>query len=193
MRWALSTLRLLGFSLLCLAGTAAHTWQVPLFSSAPPAREPWSPALSFAVAYYPTQWAPSQWASDARRMAAAGIRFVRLAEFDWALLEPRAGTFNFSTLDAALHVLDSHGLQVILGTPTATPPRWAVREYDILGADADGKPRRWGSRRSYSFSAPDYRMLSERITNKLAQRYGQDRRVVAWQVSSRASSDLATE
>ena len=120
------TLRLAGVLWLQLAA-CAHARQLPFAASAPPAREAWSPALSFAVAYYPTQWSASQWAADARRMAAAGMRFVRLAEFDWALLEPRPATFNFSTLDAALHVLDSHGLQVILGTPTATPPRWAVR------------------------------------------------------------------
>lgn len=181
MRWTRGALSLLG--LLCCQLAATRAWQLPLLPSTP-SREVWSPELSFAVAYYPTQWPSSQWASDASRIADAGIRFVRLAEFDWALLEPRPGSFDFSTLDAALAALEQHGLRVILGTPTATPPRWAVREFDILGADADGRKRKWGSRRSYSFSSPDYKRLSERIVSKLAKRYGNDRRVVAWQLDN---------
>ena len=43
-------------------------------------------------------------------MQAAGINTVRLAEFAWSCLEPRADYFEFGWLDQAFDVLQEHDI-----------------------------------------------------------------------------------
>lgn len=83
-----------------------------------------TPALG--VCYYPEHWPQSLWEGDARRMAEIGLIFVRIGEFARSRLEPRPGELTFDWLAQPMVVLGRHGLKVILGTPTATPPRWCL-------------------------------------------------------------------
>ncbi|PWN38782.1 hypothetical protein IE81DRAFT_327148 [Ceraceosorus guamensis] len=145
---------------------------------------PWSSSPRFAVDYYPAQWHASLWHSDAKLMARSNITHVRISEFDWAMLEPREGVFNWTLLDASLDALRAHGLKVILGTPTATPPAWVVRRYDVLPRDEYLRQRHFGSRRHYSFSSQHFRSLSSNITRALAKRYGMHPAVDAWQLDN---------
>ena len=78
--------------------------------------------LELGVCYYPEQWDPSRWQEDAARMAALGIRLVRIGEFAWSRIEPEPGRFDWEWLDRAIATLAAAGLQVVLGTPTACPP-----------------------------------------------------------------------
>jgi beta-galactosidase len=76
-------------------------------------------------------------------------------------------------------------LQVVLGTPTATPPRWILdRHPDMLAVDAQGRERGFGSRRHYCFSHRGYRAESARIVTEMARRYGRNRHVAAWQTDN---------
>lgn len=143
----------------------------------------WSPGLTSGVDYYPSQWPRSMWEDDAKTMANSSISLVRVNEFDWSLLEPTQGKYNFTVLDDSIKALAAQGLKVIIGTPTATPPFWIVKNYDILPADGNRNLRRFGSRRHYSFSSQDYRKLSRKITKKLVIRYGKNPHVAGWQVS----------
>ncbi|HVW93494.1 MAG TPA: beta-galactosidase, partial [Devosia sp.] len=110
-----------------------------------------APALG--VCYYPEHWAEEAWAADAARMAEIGLSYVRIGEFAWSRLEPRPGELQFGWLIRAMDVLGRHGLRIIVGTPTATPPRWLVEKMpDMLPVDAEGRVRGFGSRRHYDFS-----------------------------------------
>ena len=141
--------------------------------------------LKLGVCYYPEQWDPSRWQEDAARMAALGIRLVRIGEFAWSRIEPEPGRFEWEWLDRAIATLASAGLQVVLGTPTACPPKWLVDSYpDILAVGADGHPRGFGSRRHYCFSNETYRRESSRIVTAVAGRYGHEPAVVAWQTDN---------
>ena len=83
-------------------------------------------------------------------MVEAGLTWVRIGEFAWTRLEPTPGDLRFEWLDQAIEVMGSAGLKVVLGTPTATPPRWMVDKHpDMIALDLDGKPRGFGSRRHY--------------------------------------------
>jgi beta-galactosidase GanA len=144
----------------------------------------WPDTIKFATNYYPSQWPRSVWESDAARMANSSITHVRISEFDWALLEPRRGEYDWSLLDESIDVLARYNLSVILGTPTATPPMWLVNELDILGMDDQLHVRRFGSRRHYSFSSPDYRTASRGIVEAFARRYGNHSAVAAWQLDN---------
>jgi beta-galactosidase len=137
------------------------------------------------VAYYPEQWPRDRWEQDAGLMAEAGITVVRVAEFAWALLEPSPGTFELEWLDEVIGVLAAHGLSVVLGTPTAAPPAWLVEAHpEILPLRPDGHVHGFGHRRHYCPNQPAMREASERIVAVLAERYGHDARVEAWQIDN---------
>ncbi|MEM9576624.1 MAG: beta-galactosidase [Pseudomonadota bacterium] len=140
---------------------------------------------ALGVCYYPEHWPEQMWADDAARMAAAGIKWVRIAEFAWSRIEPKRGHFEFGWLDRAIDVLASAGLKVILGTPTCTPPRWMLDRFpDMLARDASGHPRKFGSRRHYCFSHEGYREASTEIAAVLGRRYGRDPRIHGWQIDN---------
>jgi beta-galactosidase len=137
------------------------------------------------VCYYPEQWPEERWADDARRMAAAGLSLVRIGEFGWSRMEPEPGRLEFGWLDRAVATLAAAGLGIVMGTPTATPPRWMLTRWpDMLALDAEGRPRRFGSRRHYCFSHHGYREECARIVEILAARYGRHPAVVAWQTDN---------
>jgi len=137
------------------------------------------------VCYYPEHWPQSQWASDAKAMVDAGISWVRIAEFSWAVIEPSPEEFNWQWLDDAVETLGQAGLKLVMCTPTATPPKWLVDQMpDMIAIDADGNPRKFGSRRHYSFAHQGYRKESQRITKLIADRYGNNPYVQAWQTDN---------
>ncbi len=140
---------------------------------------------TLGVCYYPEHWPEERWPTDAAMMAKAGIRYVRIAEFAWSLMEPEPGQYDWAWLDRAIKVLEDHGLLVVLGTPTATPPKWLVDKMpDMLPVGADGQTRGFGSRRHYCFSHQGYRAESRRITTEMAKRYGRHPSVAAWQTDN---------
>ncbi|MEO1540869.1 MAG: beta-galactosidase [Pseudomonadota bacterium] len=140
---------------------------------------------TLGVCYYPEHWPEDRWPLDAAQMVAAGLSWVRIGEFAWSRLEPAPGDFRFDWLDRAIDVLGTAGLKVILGTPTATPPRWMLERHpDMLAWDREGRPRGFGSRRHYCFSHLGYRADAVRITRILAERYGANPHVAAWQTDN---------
>ncbi len=137
------------------------------------------------VCYYPEQWPEDLWANDARRMADLGLKYVRIGEFAWGAVEPTPGIFNWGWLDRAVDTLGKAGLKIVMGTPTATPPKWLVdRHPEILPVDEHGRVRRFGSRRHYCFSSQTYRAESRRISAAFAERYGRHDAVVGWQTDN---------
>jgi beta-galactosidase len=141
--------------------------------------------MKLGTCYYPEHWPESCWAEDARRMAANGLKQVRIGEFAWSRIEPESGRMDWGWLDRAIDTLHAAGLEVILGTPTATPPKWLIDTMpDMIAIDEQGRPRGFGSRRHYCFSHAGYRTEAARITRAVAQRYGRHPAVVAWQTDN---------
>ena len=138
---------------------------------------------TLGTCYYPEHWPQTQWPDDARRMADLGLTWVRIGEFAWGLLEPSFGDYRWDWLDRAVDVLTDAGLSVVLGTPSATPPRWMLdRHPDMLAHDIEGRPRGFGSRRHYCFSHDGYRDDAARMAGQMAERYGD--RIAAWQIDN---------
>ena len=146
---------------------------------------------SIGVCYYPEHWGKDLWEKDAAEMAALGIRFVRIGEFMWSTIQPsppsdqNQATYDWAVLDEALEILGRHGLKVILGTPTACPPKWLIDAHpDVLPFDSHENPRKFGSRRHYSFSSDTFRKHTEAICRAMADRYGKHPAVVGWQLDN---------
>lgn len=137
------------------------------------------------VCYYPEHWPESMWQEDAQAMIETGLRWVRIGEFSWSRLEPQEGDFHWQWLDRAIAVLAQAGLKVVLGTPSTTPPQWVVQKFpDMLAVDANNKMRTFGSRRHYCFSHLGYRAQAASMAAAMAQRYGKNPQVCAWQVDN---------
>ncbi|MEO9462412.1 MAG: beta-galactosidase [Marinomonas sp.] len=143
------------------------------------------PLMKLGCCYYPEHWPQEGWEEDARRMVDAGLSQVRIGEFAWSRIEPEPGVFDWQWLDDAVAVLHGAGLEIIMGTPTATPPKWLVdRMPDMVAVDMHGRPRGFGSRRHYCFSHAGYLEEAKRITRAIAERYGQHAGVVQWQTDN---------
>lgn len=141
--------------------------------------------MKLGVCYYPEHWPQERWPVDARLMRQAGLSLVRIADFAWAVMEPREGEFSWDWLDQAIEVLAAEGLRIVLCTPTASPPPWLCRaDPDILPVDAQGRRRRYGSRRHYCPNSLPYRQHTQRIVTAMASRYGNHPAVLGWQVDN---------
>ena len=137
------------------------------------------------VCYFPEHWDPADWAEDARMMAEIGIDFARIGEFAWGVIEPEAGRIELDWMQDSLDLLHANGIEVILCTPTATPPKWLVDSMpDMLATDRDGTTRGFGSRRHYSFAHEGYRRECARITRLVAGRFGTHPAVTGWQTDN---------
>ncbi|MDA7964045.1 beta-galactosidase [Ruegeria sp.] len=137
------------------------------------------------VCYYPEHWPEEMWAADAARMMETGLKWVRIGEFAWSRMEPTPGDLRFDWLDRAVETLGAAGLKVVMGTPTATPPRWMLDKHpDMLAVDAQGNPRKFGSRRHYCFSHAGYIRECARIARIIGERYGRNPHVAAWQIDN---------
>ena len=144
---------------------------------------PWAGAIGYGGDYNPEQWPREVWDEDMALMRAAGVTFVSVNIFAWALIEPREGEYDFTHLDDLLDLLHRHGIAVDLATPTASPPAWFFATYPEARVVArDGTVLGFGSRGMASPSSPAYRAASVRVATELARRYAQHPAVAMWHV-----------
>lgn len=141
--------------------------------------------LYYGCDYYPEHWPESRWEEDARLMERAGFNVVRIGEFAWAKMEPTEGHYDWARMDRAIAILAEHDLKVVLGTPTAAPPPWLTTAHpEVLPRDEHRRVRHPGSRRHYCPNSPVYRDYTRKIVTAMAERYGQDERVIGWQTDN---------
>lgn len=135
--------------------------------------------------YYPEHWDESQWKRDLKQMRELGFEFTHFAEFAWAQLEPQEGVYDFSWLDRAVALAAKYDLKVVMCTSTATPPVWLSRKYpEILLKSEGGIVQDHGARQHASFASPVYRKLAYRMIEELARHYGNDSRIIGWQLDN---------
>ncbi|MGX5717445.1 beta-galactosidase [Arthrobacter sp. MAHUQ-56] len=141
--------------------------------------------IAFGGDYNPEQWPANVRLEDLELMQEAGVTFLSVGIFSWALLEPAEGHYDFGWLDEVMDNLDGIGLKVALATATAAPPAWLVRKHpEILPVTADGTVLGPGSRRHYTPSSAVYRRYAAGITRTLAERYKDHPALALWHVDN---------
>ncbi len=139
----------------------------------------------YGADYYPEHWPEERWPIDARLMQEAGFDVVRMAEFAWSRLEPAPGRTDFAWLDRAIDLLGAHGIQTIIGTPTASPPPWLMAMHpDAYRVGEDGRRATFGNRQEHCQAHPGYRERTRAIVAALAEHYGGNPHVLAWQIDN---------
>ena len=142
--------------------------------------------------HYPEHVDESYWERDAQRLAAVGANTVRMGEFAWHLWEPAEGRFSFDLFDRAIAVLARHGIQTILCTPTATPPRWLTVNYpEVLRVDGNGRVAGHGSRQHADTTSPVFRAHSRRITRAMAAHFKDNPAVIGWQTDNELNTTVS--
>ena len=139
----------------------------------------------YGAAYYPEVWPMESVSDDIKRMTELSINVVRMAEFAWVQMEPREGEYCFDWLHRVIDQLHTADIDVILGTPTATPPAWLATEHpEIFCVDEDRVRRTHGARRNCDYNCDAYLKYSEAIVTELAEEFGCKPGVVAWQTDN---------
>lgn len=142
--------------------------------------------MRIGVDYYPEHWEKERWTTDLSLMREAGIQVVRIGEFDWALYEPRENEYHFEWMDEILDFMASHQMKVVLGTPSATPPKWMADQYgeELYQSDIHGNPKVFGTRKHYCFNSSMYREKNRTLVEKIASRYGSHPALEGWQIDN---------
>jgi beta-galactosidase len=141
--------------------------------------------IAYGGDYNPEQWPVNVRLEDLELMKEAGVTFLSVGIFSWALLEPSEGQYNFGWLDEVMDNLAAHGIKVALATATAAPPAWLVRRHpEILPVTADGTMLGPGSRRHYTPSSAVYRRYASGITRVIAERYKNHPALALWHVDN---------
>src|SRR5262249_14751427 len=89
-------------------------------------------------------------------------------------------------MDRALSIFEDAGIQVILCTPTPTPPPWLTSKHpEILRVnDKTGLRDVPGSRRSMCANVPAYQEATDRIVAAVAKQWGKHKNVIGWQIDN---------
>jgi beta-galactosidase len=141
--------------------------------------------LCYGGDYNPEQWPEEVWLDDMRLMRKAGVNFVSIGIFSWALLQPNADTYDFAWLDRLMDLLAENGIYADLATATASPPAWmAVNHPDILPVDENGAQFQHGSRQHYCPNSRTYREYSKKLVTLLAERYQNHPALTMWHVNN---------
>ena len=139
----------------------------------------------FGVDYYPEHWPEERWEEDASLMAEANFNVVRLAEFAWSKMEPEEGKYDFEWLNRIISIMDSRGIHVVLGTPTASPPPWLMsKDESLFLVEADGNRLTYGHRRGYCPNNPIFHEYSRKIVKQMAEHYKKNSTVIGWQIDN---------
>lgn len=144
--------------------------------------------IIFGAAYY-DEYTPDSAGSDRLErdmdmMVAAGFTTIRIAEFTWGTWNPAPGIFDFTHVDRSIEAAAAHGLDVIVGTPTAAIPTWlAARHPEVLGVTNMGV-NKYGPRQNMNITAPAYRYYAEQAIRALVSHTASAENVVGFQLDN---------
>ncbi len=143
------------------------------------------PKIWYGGDYNPEQWDKEIMNEDLRMFNLSGIDVATINVFSWALSQPNEDTYDFAWLDEIIDRLYENGTYVCLATSTGAHPAWMARKYpDVLRVDFEGRKRKFGGRHNSCPNSPTYRKYSERIAEKLAERYKDHPAILIWHVSN---------
>jgi beta-galactosidase len=139
----------------------------------------------FGGDYNPEQWPDGVRAADLAAMEHLGANTVTLGVFNWALIQPAKGSYEFAWLDRVVDDLAAAGIGIILATPTAAQPAWMSAAFpEILPVDEFGRRRRHGGRVNYCPSSTAYREACAEVAGALAERFGGHEALRLWHVNN---------
>lgn len=150
--------------------------------------------LIHGVAYYPELWPLDNLSADIAEMQSLGINLVRMAEFAWSVMEPTPGNYDFSLFNTVMDAMHDAGIQVVLCTPTATPPIWLIDGHpERCHKNADGVIMSHGARQHASYAHPEVSAACLRIVSEMTKALGQHPALLGWQLDNEMKAHVAED
>lgn len=141
--------------------------------------------IYLGAAYYPELWDMSEVEKDIAKCKELGINALRIGEFAWGKMEPQEGKFDFSWIQEVVDKLYKAGIDVVMCTPSCTPPRWLLNKYEetrfVL---QDGTRSAVSSRFHPCKTSPKMREKNRVIVTEMAKVFGNHPGVIGWQIDN---------
>lgn len=135
--------------------------------------------------YYPEHWDENNIEYDILKIKKLGFNTIRMGEFSWSMYEKEEGQYDFSVLLKAVNAAKKENIDVILGTPTAAPPKWLSDKYpEILCVNENGKQLHHGSRQHHNHTSEIYLKYCAAITEKMVKTFQNFDNVIGWQIDN---------
>lgn len=145
----------------------------------------------FGSNYYPEAWDRNLIDEDIALMQSMGLNCVRIAEFAWSTMEPEEGKFDFSLFREVVDKCRDKGISVIMGTPTACPPRWLTQKHpEIFMITVDGGRLAHGGRRDVCPNNELYLSYCDKIVEAMAKEFSRDENIIGWQIDNEIEPEI---
>ena len=137
------------------------------------------------AAYYPEAWTDEVIADDIVKMKKIGVNVVRMAEFAWSTMEPEEGKFDFSVFQKVVRKMAENDIDVIMCTPSATPPKWLTDTYEeTLMMNDDGRRKQFGGRCHPCKTSPIMREKNRIMVTEMAKAFKDEPNIIGWQIDN---------
>lgn len=139
----------------------------------------------FGCCYYPEHWENVNLRDDLARMSSLGFNVIRMGEFSWSMYEKEEGQYDFSFLGDAVRIAGEFGIDIILGTPTAAPPKWLIDKHpEVLCINAERTVMEHGSRQQHNHTSEVYLRYCAAITEAMVKYFADFPNVIGWQIDN---------
>lgn len=150
--------------------------------------------LYHGVCVYPELWPRAELDRDIREMQKLGINFVRIGEFCWSTIETEQGKIDLELLKWSMDKFYQAGIDVVLCTPTATPPIWLTyNKPEHCHKNADGDIMSHGARQHASYAHPEVKKACFNIVDAMAKALGDHPALIAWQIDNEMKAHVAED
>lgn len=144
--------------------------------------------------YNPNQWEREVWSEDIELFKESNLNSATINVFSWAKIQPSEEEYDFSELDEIIAMLTKEDYDIVLGTATAALPAWMFKKYPEVGrTDFQGRQHRFGQRHNACPNSLIYQKYARKIAEKLAERYGDNEKVVCWHVNNEYGGECFCE
>lgn len=141
--------------------------------------------LYHGAAFYPELWDEKTILEDIKKMKETGINVVRIGEFWWNKLEPKEDELDISFVKKILDQLYKNGIEVVMCTPTPTPPIWLTyKKNEVHHVDSKGNRMIHGSRQHACTNNQYFRERCRKVVEKLALEIGNHPSIILWQLDN---------
>lgn len=139
----------------------------------------------YGASMYPEVWNLNIYRTDIQRAKDAGMNVIRIGEFFWDKLEPKANEYKLDYLEELLKIATEEEMEVILGIPSPTPPRWFTVMYPnskIINQQGDVEEH--GSRQHVCTNFLKFREKIYQLTQQIGQTVNKFDNVIALQIDN---------
>lgn len=137
------------------------------------------------AAYYPETWSDEIIDDDISKMKEIGVNVVRMGEFAWSTMEKEEGKFDFSLFKKVIRKMANAEIDVIMCTPSATPPKWLTDRYEeTLMMNDNGVRKQFGGRCHPCKSSAKMREKNRIIVTEMARAFQNEKNIIGWQIDN---------